>query len=127
MRKELQKIEDYRGTFTATFEKWGVKKSTTGNLSTTLLFVDVKDSTGKPVTNHLWFSFTKGFKDLGGLSVGDIVQFDARVKEYHKGFKGRTIDYKLSMPTKIRKIGHDDSKNEGREYVFYNKKGQVIR
>ena len=72
----------------------------------------VKDTNGKKVTDHIWFSMTKGFEKLGELTEGDPIQFDARVKEYIKGYNGYREetrwekpvekDYKLNNPTKIK-------------------------
>jgi hypothetical protein len=46
----------------------------------------------------------KTFENLD-LTEGDIIQFDARVTTYNKGLRGkRTIDYKLSNPTKAIKM-----------------------
>lgn len=68
---------------------------------------------GKIVTDHLWFDLTKGFESAD-LLPGDVVEFCARVSIYEKGYKGyrndvfdRPIekDYRLSRPTKIKKIG----------------------
>ena len=65
------------------------------------------------VSDHLWFDLTKGFSGAD-LSPGDVVEFCARVSAYEKGYKGhkddvlnRPIerDYRLSRPTKIKKIG----------------------
>lgn len=78
----------------------------------TILLQDVLLN-GKVVTDHLWFDLTKGFKSAD-LSPGDVVEFCARVSVYEKGYKGyrndvfdRPIekDYRLSRPTKIKKIG----------------------
>jgi hypothetical protein len=76
------------------------------------LLKDVKDAaTGVIMTDHLWFNLTKGFAALGPLEPGAIVEFDARVKPYQKGcvnwrqgIDERMIDYKLSHPTKIRRV-----------------------
>lgn len=110
MRKELEKIEDIRDIFTGTFERFGIKNGWAGQEETVLL-KDIKDKNDKIVTNHLWFNLTKGFKKLD-LQPGDAIQFCARVKEYEKGYKGYRddvckpieYDYKLSYPTKIKKI-----------------------
>lgn len=110
MRKELEKIENIRDTFTGVFDRFGVKNGWIGQEKTVLL-KDVKDQNGKIITNHLWFNLTKGFEKLN-LKSGNIVQFCARVKEYEKGYKGYRddvyklieYDYKLSYPTKIKKI-----------------------
>lgn len=76
------------------------------------MLVDVNDSNGKLVTNHIWFNYTKGFEKLGRLKAGDIISFMARVSPYVKGYRGYDIekqmdhpiqqDYKLNYPTKIK-------------------------
>jgi len=54
---------------------------------------------------------TKGFVQLGNLKEGDILQFEARVKKYRKGYVNlkagidqSEFDYKLSHPTRIEKL-----------------------
>lgn len=66
--------------------------------------------TGAVLADHLWFSFTKGFEKLG-LKEGVVLEFDARVRDYSKGYvnkkygiNNRRQDYKLSHPTKIRLV-----------------------
>lgn len=107
MRKQLKKIENVRSTFTGTFERYGLKS---GFMSptVTLLLKDVRDDAGKIVTDHLWFNKTKGMENLGELVEGQVIKFDARVKPYVKGYvnnkygiDNRTLDYKLSHPTKL--------------------------
>lgn len=108
MRKSLQNIEEVRATFTGEFVRFGVKNGYKGP-EETLLVKTITDQDGKIVADHLWFNLTKGFQKLN-LSEGDLVQFDARVKEYLKGYFGRRddvykpaeIDYKLSHPTKLK-------------------------
>jgi hypothetical protein len=70
------------------------------------------------VADHLWFNYTKGFQALGILVEGDVIEFYARVREYTKGYVNyremideREIDYKLSYPTKFRKVvGSEEEK-----------------
>ena len=76
-----------------------------------MLLKNIKDLKNNVVCNHLWFNYTKQFKFLGDLKQGNIIKFDARVKEYIKGYVNnrefvddRTFDYKLSYPTKISVI-----------------------
>lgn len=110
MRSELKKINQVRGRFTGVVDRSGTKKSF-GYIKPTILFTQIKDSAGNIVTDHLWFNLTKGFDSLE-LQQGDLVEFDARVKRYEKGYRGyrddidRSVetDYKLSHPTKIVKI-----------------------
>ena len=115
-RLELKKIYKIRTRFKGVFVRIGIKTNTyTGWQEETLLLRDIIElETGKKVTDHLWFNYTKGFKDLGELSEGDILEFDARVTPYKKGYRGYDddkwlanpprIDYKLSRPTKIKKV-----------------------
>jgi hypothetical protein len=111
VREELARDDGLRGSFTGTFERIGVKTSF-GYTKKTVLLKDIKDSRGTLVADHLWFNLTKGFEALG-LQPGDSVRFDARVKEYIKGYRGRRddvfgkpieVDYKLSHPTRIGKV-----------------------
>lgn len=112
MRKELKIISSKeRHVFTATFIRFGFRDGYKGPVKTILLQDVLLD--GKVVTDHLWFDLTKGFKNAD-LLPGDVVEFCARVSIYEKGYKGyrndvfgRPIekDYRLSRPTKIKKIG----------------------
>ena len=110
MRKKLKKMEEIRSTFKGTFVRFGTKNGYKGP-EKTILLKDIKNINNQIITKHLWFNFTKGFAKLN-LEEGDIVQFDARVKEYLKGYfgykddvyKSAEIDYKLSHPTKVKKL-----------------------
>lgn len=110
MRKALQQRDDERTTFLGTFERRGTKRGWVGD-EPTILLRDIRTLDGTPICDHLWFSLTKAFAALN-LAPGDVVQFDARVKEYEKGYQGRREDvyvpverdYKLSHPTKVRKM-----------------------
>ena len=114
MRKGLEKINGNRTRFIGIFERYGTKTNFKGYPEKTILLKNVKQSsTDHNVTDHIWFSMTKGFEALGELKQGDKLEFYARVKEYYKGYAGykeevqweKPIeqDYKLSHPTKIRR------------------------
>ena len=123
MREGLKQLGPIRRKFIATFSRYGEKPSwrfdrflmrpskRTFFKEKTLLFVNVKLSSGEVITDHLWFSMTKGFNSLGTLVEGDMVSFDARVKPYTKGRVhwedddqfGYETDYKLSFPTNIKR------------------------
>jgi hypothetical protein len=86
----------------------------TGASERTLLLKGVRFlGTDVEAADHIWFNETKGFQALGTLEQGEIVEFDARVKEYRKGYWGNDwerqiehppgFDYKLSHPTKIQR------------------------
>ena len=110
MREELRKIDGVRARFTGTFVRFGIKNGYKGPVRTILLS-NVMNEAGYVVTDHLWFNLTKGFERID-LREGDRVEFCARVKEYEKGYAGRRddvykpveIDYKLSHPTRVRRL-----------------------
>lgn len=115
MRNELKEIDGERGTFTGVFIRFGTKTGFKGT-EETILLKDVQDKEGNLVADHLWFNRTKGFEKLD-LKTGDKIQFDARVKKYARGFKGKyssilnsgmkkeeRSDYKLTHPAKITRI-----------------------
>lgn len=114
IRKELKAVSEQRMTFTAEFGRYGTKQNFGGGIDKTILLKNVCFADGKPACDHIWFMVRKTWEAMGELTSGEIVQFDARVKAYQKGYKGHRIDaiienpvrtdYKLSHPTKIRKI-----------------------
>lgn len=111
MRKELATQAGQRKKFRAVFNRLGKKTNYKGYSEETILLSDVREAgTLHLVTDHVWFSYTGGFEKLS-LTQGCIIEFEARVKEYSKGYVNkrygmdkRSVDYKLSYPTKIRKI-----------------------
>ena len=111
MRKELAKENGIRKKFRAIFIRLGKKTGFNGYSEETILLKNIVDAeTDKQVADHLWFSFTKGFEKLS-LTEGVILEFEARIKEYRKGYvnprykiNNSLADYKLSHPTKIRRI-----------------------
>ena len=110
MRKELEQRDGRRGTFTATFERFGSKPAYKGPPIVTLLFVDVRDASDKVVADHLWFK-TALCWERADLKPGELVQFDARVREYWKGYRGHrdegeglTKDYGLRYPKNDREL-----------------------
>jgi len=114
MRKELSKLKNQRKKFIGVFERFGTKRAYRGPDLQTVLLKDIKNENGEILCDHLWFNLTKGFGIIK-LKQGDIVEFEARVKSYEKGYKGYRddiydkpieYDYKLDRPTKIKKIGN---------------------
>jgi hypothetical protein len=117
MRNKLKKIDGVRQSYIGVFERYGLKRrykpkkvnSEWVDTDTTVLLKDITDLKGNLICDHLWFNFTKGFESLGHINNGDHIQFDARSKEYVKGYVNhrdwvdeREIDYKLSHPTKFK-------------------------
>jgi hypothetical protein len=110
-RLNLCKKEGKRSLYTGEFVRTGLKHGYMGDIVTVLL-KDVRDESGRIVTDHLWFNMTKGFSQAN-LKAGDFVEFRGRVERYVKGYKGWRDDvydgpieedYKLSFPTKVRKV-----------------------
>jgi hypothetical protein len=111
MRKELAAQAGVRKKFRAVFSRIGKKTNFKGYSEDTILLKDVCEAdTNNLVTDHLWFRYTQSFEKIV-LTEGTMLEFEARVKEYSKGYinkalgkKKRSADYKLSHPTKIRKV-----------------------
>jgi hypothetical protein len=111
MRKKLAAESGNRKKFSAVFERLGKKVNFKGYSEETILLKNITDlETNVVLTDHVWFSFTQGFIKAS-LAPGDRVEFEARVKEYKKGYVNRSlkindsaIDYKLSNPTKIKRL-----------------------
>jgi hypothetical protein len=110
MRRELATEQGKRKKFTALFDRIGKKANYKGYSEETVLLKSIVDvETNKVVADHLWFSYTTGFVKAG-LQPGDAIAFEARVKEYRKGYVNKQYkinnsraDFKLSHPTQIRK------------------------
>lgn len=111
MRKELAKDLGIRKKFNGVFSRLGKKAGFNGYSQETILLRNIFDmATNQLVADHVWFNFTKGFEKLS-LKEGVTIEFEARIKEYEKGYvnprfktKTTTSDYKLSHPTRIKKV-----------------------
>lgn len=112
MRKALKQLNGERRRFSGTFCRFGEKRGWKGRTMTTLLLKNIKDATGKIVSDHLWFNLTREFDNLT-LKEGTRIAFDARVKSYYKGYQGYhedvydkpvEMDFKLSHPTKVQVV-----------------------
>jgi hypothetical protein len=109
MRKTLSKEEGNRKKYFATFARLGKKVNYNGYSEDTILLTNITDAeTNQVMADHLWFSYTKGFEKIQ-LIEGVEIEFEARVKEYKKGYvntyykiNNRSKDFKLSNPTKIK-------------------------
>lgn len=111
VRKGLIQSEGQRKKFLATFSRTGKKINYQGYSEDTILLKNIVDAeTGKVITDHLWFSYTRGFEEAH-LKEGCQIEFEARVKKYEKGYANKQLglnlrqhDYKLSHPTKIKVV-----------------------
>lgn len=119
MRKGLKEQDGVRKKFRALFKRFGKKVNYNGYTDTTLLLVNVVDVEKQlRVTDHLWLSYTKGFENIA-LKEGMTIEFDARVKEYKKGYVNKAIginnrkkDFKLSYPTNISIVSDATTQNK---------------
>jgi hypothetical protein len=111
MRKVLAKEKGERKKFSGVFSRLGKKTNYQGYSEDTILLINIMDlETKQVVADHLWFSYTKSFEKVS-LSEGVVLEFEARIKEYRKGYVNTRYkinlsrkDFKLSHPTKIRII-----------------------
>lgn len=100
--------EGLRKRFTAVVERFGKKVNFKGYSEETILLKHIRDvRTNEIVADHLWFSFSLAFQKAK-IAEGCIIEFDARVKDYIKGYVNKSIgvnnrkkDFKLSHPTRI--------------------------
>lgn len=110
MRNGLKKDTGIRKRFSGIFVRTGKKINYNGYAEDTILLKDITEvDTNLLATDHVWFTYTKGFDALGTLQEGMIIEFDARIKEYTKGYVNKALnihakkrDYKLSNPTQIK-------------------------
>jgi hypothetical protein len=117
-RPNLAKLEERRIKVQGTFVRYGKKTGWTGKEETTVLLSNITGDSGNVLTDHLWLNLTKGIAALGTLQAGDVIEFEARVKGYLKGYFGhnweRQVDnpiresHKLSHPTRFRKLVSND-------------------
>lgn len=109
MRKKLSAIDGTRQQFIAVFTKTGKKVNYKGYSEETILLTNIRDAaTGRLLADHVWFTYSKTFQDVR-MTQGDEIIFDARVKQYQKGyvnrqagFSSRKKDFKLSYPSNVR-------------------------
>jgi hypothetical protein len=115
MRKQLALAEGERKKIRAQVSRFGKKTNYKGHSEETILLKGIVDvETNDVVADHLWFSLTKSFEKLV-LKEGMLVEFEARVKIYKKGYVNSRYkidnskkDFKLSHPTKIKVIPQNE-------------------
>ena len=108
MRKRLTQDAGLRKRFSARVDRFGKKSNYKGYSEDTVLLKDIIDiQSNEVVADHLWFTFSLTFQKAN-ITEGCKIEFDARVKEYKKGYVNRALginnqkkDWKLSNPTKV--------------------------
>ena len=100
-----------RPTFSATFKKYGLRKTYFGKFKQTALLVEVKYK-GEIVADHLWFEVNSSFRELK-IKKNEIIQFKATISEYLRGYIGTKpinskrkleLDYCLIYLSEFKKI-----------------------
>ena len=108
MRCELGKLEGERKRFRAQVEDFGIGHR--AKRAETILLIDVcrTDAPNAIVADHIWFR--KG-PQFTGVSIGDVIEFDAEVEQYEKGYMNfrlgideTTVDYRLSKPSNVQVV-----------------------
>jgi hypothetical protein len=108
MRSKLGKEVGLRKRFAARVVRFGKKVNYKGYSEETILLDKITDvELNEVMTDHLWFTFSLTFQKANPKE-GDRIEFDARVKDYKKGYVNKQIginnrkkDFKLSHPTNI--------------------------
>jgi hypothetical protein len=108
MRKRLSEDLDLRKRFSARVDRFGKKINFKGYSEETILLKNITDlESNEVVADHLWFTFSLTFQKAK-IAEGCTIEFDARVKDYTKGYVNKKIginnrkkDFKLSNPTRI--------------------------
>jgi hypothetical protein len=102
MRKKLAEEVGIRKKFKGVFARYGKKVNYKGYSEETVLVEQIVNAeTNQMMCDHIWFSLTKSFEKLN-LTSGDVLQFDARIKEYKKGYKNSA--HKITTPPKISSL-----------------------
>ena len=106
VRENLKELEEFRGTFTGYYERFGRIRGK--GKKYTICLRNVHDDKNNYLCDHIWLNVGKQIKELGALHKGDKIQFNARVKKYRKGSIKRGIpvsmDYKFTYPSKVHLI-----------------------
>ena len=100
MRINFQGCVGRRMTFVGIFWKYGAFSNRRGT-GRTILLRSVKDINGHTFANHVWINYTAGFDAVGEFKTGDLVQFEATVFEYVKGYRGGKIEDRLKHPLQV--------------------------
>lgn len=112
MRTVLSFLEGKRLRFEGVVQRTGFHTVYRGLDLHTLLVKNIKIADRKTIIcDHIWLTEEI---HLEGMEAGDIIQFDATVTTYYKGYKGRRwdvydspieLDYRLDQPTEVIRIG----------------------
>lgn len=110
MRKKLQQLgNNERYKFRGTVERKGKRFYNVHEIPTIMLkdvYLIDKDGNETYMTDHLWLDLGKSLQKINPVQ-NDIIEFYGRVKQYEKYnrlLEIKEYDYKISYPTKFKKI-----------------------
>src|SRR5262245_29422181 len=107
MRHELASFAGQRKRFRARVQDFGTSRSAHRE---TILLVEVRSTDDLEVvlTDHVWLKKGKPFQ---AVAIGDLIEFDAEVEPYEKGYQNfqqgideTTTDYRLTKPANVEVI-----------------------
>lgn len=113
MRTELEKLAGERKRFRAVVEEFGADRGKKS--SETILLVDVRlvEQPDVVVSDHVWLKKGAAFQ---AVAVGDVIEFDAEVEQYEKGYVNfrlgideTTVDYRLTKPADVHVVSRERS------------------
>lgn len=108
MRTELEKLAGERKRFRAVVEDFGAGRDK--RPIETILLVDVRrvEEPDVVVSDHAWLKKGATFQ---AVAVGDMIEFDAEVEKYEKGYVNfrlgideTTVDYRLAKPSHVQVV-----------------------
>jgi hypothetical protein len=109
MKKRIKKIIKDRKNFKGIFDGHFTENDFFGNEIKKIVFSNITDKDGNIVKERQEFIYSNDFIK-NNLSIGDIVEFDARIVKDTKGYIGSRkdinkddLEIKLIRPTKISK------------------------
>lgn len=112
MRTELAKFAGQRNWFRARIEDIGTGRSSSRRETILLVEVRCTDDLDAVVADHIWIKKGGQFQ---AVSIGDVIEFDAEVEQYEKGYMNfrmgideTTIDYRLSKPSNVQAIADSE-------------------
>ncbi len=100
VRFQLRSLQGCRFRCRATVGRFGEKRAFRGPPQKTVLLLDVVQTrTGQKLTDHVWFTVGK-WMTAANVRPGDVIEFDATVGTYIKGYQGHREDVEDAPPVR---------------------------
>lgn len=111
LRTEVENQGKDLEEYICSFQKLGLKRlnfKQRGHhkYSPTICVDHIKNSQGKTIAHHMWFTYNSSFASLGKLKKGEKMVIKARATKYKKGDWLEKKDYKLTQPTSVRLLNY---------------------